>query len=252
KVLATGFPSVNDAIGNPLNRVQLQCLGVAPEYSTYEQQRATYLKLDMDDKKQIGSDFTKDFELAFVFSDIMECNLLQSSNGIGKIIKHAMHGPPEKCYYSDSDISETPGIITSEFHAGKSVFFPWMIGELYNFKGNHAHKALFMGALKEMLEYKPQLTTNAPPLIEMTRNVSKNGHFEWIGMVNHSGQIGMSHLEPIPIHHFEIKVGPLKKVKSIRLLRENKSLPVVKNGDKLLLNIQVVKDFEVVVLEYDV
>jgi hypothetical protein len=88
--------------------------------------------------------------------------------------------PPGKSYYREDEITGIPGIISNEFGKGKSVFIPWQIGSLYNFKAHYAYKVLFVSALNNLLKVENSIVTNASPLIEMTRLANPNGAFEWI------------------------------------------------------------------------
>ena len=75
--------------------------------------------------------------------------------------------PVEKTYYTESDITSFPGAVAYTYGQGKTVFIPWMLGSEYNMKGNYAQRALFLGLLKNLLELKKDLETDASPVIEL-------------------------------------------------------------------------------------
>lgn len=133
---------------------------------------------------------------------------------------------------------------------GNSVFIPWQIGLQYHFKGHYAHKALFVSALKNLLKVENSIVTDASPLIEMTRLSNRNGAFEWIGMLNHSGQIGASLLEPVSIYNTTIRFKPLKPVKKIKLLKSGTSLNFKQTNGWVECVVPKVADFEMLICLY--
>jgi hypothetical protein len=161
-----------------------------------------------------------------------------------------MFGPPEKSYYTEAEITNVPGIISNDFGKGKSVFIPWQIGAQYNFKAHYAHKTLFVSALKNLLNINNSIVTNASPLIEMSRLANRNGAFEWIGLLNHSGQIGASLLEPVSIHNTTILFKPLKAVKEVKLLKSKTSLNFKQANGWIECTVPKVTDFEMLLCLY--
>ena len=135
-----------------------------------------------------------------------------------------MFGPPEKCYFTEEEITDVPGVITNTFGRGRSVFIPWQLGSQYHLKGNYMHRALFVGALRNILKVESTLVTDASPLIEVSHMFNCNDAFEWIGMINHSGQIGGSHLEPIPVHNIAVRFKPQRGLKEMMLMRSGKKI----------------------------
>jgi hypothetical protein len=77
-----------------------------------------------------------------------------------------------------------------------------------------------------------------------------NGAFEWIGMVNHSGQIGQSFREPVTITNTSICFQPVKAVKEIRLMRAGKSLKFKQSGDRIKCIVPEIRDFEMLLCIY--
>ena len=104
--------------------------------------------------------------------------------------------------------------------------------------------------MKNLLKIDNQLETNASPLIEMTHLVNRNGVFEWIGMINHSGQIGDSFREPVTIINTTIRFKPEKPVKNISLIRSGKALKFKQNKGWVKLVVPQVHDFEMVLCLY--
>jgi hypothetical protein len=248
KILASGFTSINDEIGLPMNRIRLNCLGVDSIIGIYPKSDASYLKISDTDKNQLGSENYKDISLLMMYSGFLKCKLTAGTTGLLKLVPKAMYGPPEKCYYTE--ITDYPGLITNKFGKGETVFIPWKLGSLYYSKGNHAHRQLFLSAVEKILNYRKMLVTDASPLVEISHMSNRNGAFEWIGMVNHSGQIGQSFREPVTITNTSISFQPVKAVKEIRLMRAGKSLKFKQSGGIIKCIVPEIRDFEMLLCIY--
>jgi hypothetical protein len=251
KILCTGFTSTKDAVGTPTNKIRLQSLGVNPSYKTFKQAKSTYLRISDKDKSALGAKEFEDFDLMMMYADFLQCTTSASAKGYLKLLPVKMFGPPEKSYYTESEIINAPGIITNDFGKGKSVFIPWPIGAQYHFKGHYAHKTLFIAALKTLLKFESTIITNASPLIEMTHIANRNGAFEWIGLLNQSGQIGASILEPVSIQNTTIRFKPLKPVKELRLLRSGEGVNFKQLNEWVECTIPSLVDFEMLVCLYN-
>lgn len=250
RILCTGFTSTKDGMGNPENKIRLQSLGVMPNYETFRQAKSTYLKISEGDKAALGLTAFRDFDLMMMYGDFLKCTPTGDANGYLRLVPATMFGPPEKSYYTEKEITNVPGIITSHFGKGSSVFIPWQLGAQYNFKAQDAHKALFLSALMSLLRVQKSIETDASPLIEMTRMANRNAAFEWIGMINHSGQIGASLLAPVTIHNTTIRFKPLKSVRELKLLRSNSSLSFKETNGWVECTVPQVTDFEMLLCLY--
>jgi len=250
KLLATGFTATCDENGNPLNKIGLSSLGVLPEYHLYKQAKSTYLKIPGADKIALGERNFEAVDLVMMYADFMECKATATAKTYLKLLPATRFGPPEKAYYADSEVTNTPGLIANEFGKGKTVLIPWPIGAQYQFKGNYVHKKLFLAALQHLLRADQPLVTDASPLIEITRMANRNNAFEWIGMLNHSGQIGASLLQPVPIHDTQLRFRPLHPVKKIGLARSGTSINFKQRDGWVECTIPVINDFEMVVCLY--
>jgi hypothetical protein len=234
-----------------MNAIRLKCLGVLPAYELFSQARSTYLKVSEKDKSALGPTEFKDFSLVMMYSDFLKCKPVDKAQSYLRLVPATRFGPPEKSYYTEADVTSVPGLITNGYGQGKSVFIPWQLGELYNFKGNYAHRALFNAALQNLLGVKRSIETDASPLIEMTRLTNRQGAFEWIGMINQSGQVGASFREPVTIHNTKIRFKPLRPVKAIKLMRSGETLNFKQSNGWLECTVPAVNDFEMMLCIYN-
>jgi len=161
-----------------------------------------------------------------------------------------MYGPAEKTYYADEEITNYPGAVSYDYGKGKTVFIPWMLGSEYDKKGNYAHRAVFLGSLKSLLQVEENIVTDASPLVEMTHLSNLNGAFEWIGMINHSGFLGTSVREPVSIHNTSIRFKPLKPVRELRLLRSGMTLKFKQDDGWVECLVPEIGDFEMLLCLY--
>jgi hypothetical protein len=167
-----------------------------------------------------------------------------------KFVPATRFGPPEKAYYTQENITDFPGLIHNSFGKGKAVFIPWQLGAQYHFKGHYMHRALFVAALHNLLQVERNLVTDASPLIEMSHLANRNGAFEWLGMINHSGQIGGSLREPVTIFNTHIRFKPTKPIKELKLMRSGTKLNFRQAGGWVECTVPQLSDFEMLLCLY--
>lgn len=251
RLIVTGFTSTNDQTGKQLNAIRLKSLGVAPQFEMFKRAQSTYLKVADTDKAVLGAQEFKDFSIMMVYSDFAKVKTADASaKGLMKFLPATRFGPPEKSYFTPDQITDFPGVVINTFGAGKAVYIPWLPGAQYDFKGNYMHRTLLISSLEKVSGVERTIVTDASPLIELSHLVNRNNAFEWIGMINHSGQIGGSFREPVTIANTNIKFKPQKKVKELRLMRANKQLPFRENNGWIECTVPELKDFEMVVAIY--
>jgi hypothetical protein len=251
KILATGFPGINDKIGTSLNKIRLQSLGIMPDYELFPQTQSTYLKVMDNDKADLGQNEFKDFDLIMMNSGFMKCKTSGDAKGYLRLLPNTVNGPPERVFFNDDEVTDFPGIVVNSFGRGKVVFIPWQIGSQYSWKGNNGQRAIFLASLKNLLNLESMIVTDASPLIEITHLANRNGAFEWIGMINHSGQLGDVFREPVAIHNTTIRFKPLKPVKSISLMHSEKKLKFRQSDGWIECIVPQLSDFEMVLCMYE-
>ena len=133
---------------------------------------------------------------------------------------------------------------------GASVFIPWELGAQYRFKGHYMHRAIFVSALEHLLNIERTVITDASPLMEISHLVNRNGTFEWLGMINHSGQIGASLQEPISIYNTTIRFKPAKPVKDVRLMNAGITLNFKQADGWVECTVPQIKDYEMLLCLY--
>jgi hypothetical protein len=135
---------------------------------------------------------------------------------------------------------------------GKTAFIPFRIGSLYHHTRHYGHAALVTGALNNLLEHENEIKTNASPLIEIARQTSGTGQFEWFGLLNHSGQLGNAFHEPLPVQNIKLSFRSDKKIRSVKNLMNGNELPyqTQENGWVEII-LPELQSFDIILVEYE-
>ncbi len=247
KLLTTGFTATKDAFGSPMTSLRLQSLAVEPSYEPFQQAKSTYLKISDADKVALGEEAFKDFSIMMMYSDFLKVQAKSGVQTLMKFMPETMFGPPEKSYYTPENLTDYPGVISHAYGKGKSAFIPWQLGAQYHLKGHYMHKILFEAALDKLLDIERTLVTDGPALVEITHLANRNGAFEWLGLINHSGQVGATLGAPVPIYNTKIRFKSVKPIREIMLMRAGTSLDFKQSNGWVEVTVPQLDDFEMVV-----
>jgi len=250
KILATGKTSTCDELGNPLNSIRLESAGVKASFKTHPLKRGTYFRIRPEDKKLLRSSKLDSLDIVYLDSDFLECEPTGTTKGLLGFIPAAMFGPPERCYYTE--VTNIPGLFYSKKGSGSVAFLPWNIGRHYEKRSHHGHSLLIMAAIEGLLGLERNVVIETSALVEVNRRVNADGKFEWVGLVNHSGQNGTAFHKTIPISDIGLKFRAKGAVKAIRLLRAGKEVAfdVVKDGWVRCV-VPKLERFEIVLCEHE-
>lgn len=226
KILATGFTSTKDEIGNPMNKIRLKSFGVKAEYESFEKEQGTYFRIFPKDKETLKTYKLSKLDLVYAWEQGMLCETQQDAKAVLGFIPPAMIGPPEKCYYTE--VTDIPGLIFNEYGRGKTAFFPWRLGSIYHHKRHYGHDALIMSSIRDLLHFEEDVKTEASPMVEIARQKDPAGKFEWYGLMNHTGQLGNGFFDPVPIRDITFKIKTEKIPASITGLQNEIKLEFTK------------------------
>lgn len=229
RILATGRTSTCDALGNPRGAVRLKCCGVEEIVKVRPPHRGTYFRIRAEDRRRLAQPDLGTLDLVYLDGELLECRPARDVVGLLRFIPTGMYGPPEKCYYTE--VSEIPGLLHSRSGRGSCALFPWQIGRHYRQRSHHGHALLVMGALEGLLGLGRSVRLDASPMVEVTRHVGTEGTFEWIGLVNHSGQNGTAFHPPVPIDGIRLQLRARRAVQSVRLMKADAEIEFSQSDD---------------------
>ena len=114
------------------------------------------------------------------------------------LISASMYGPPERCF--GHEVTEQSCVSIRE---GKSVYFPWMPGQLYYSQGYEDFKNLFLDVLwKDGLQREPGqgglISVEAPSCAEVLFHRCGEDKY-LLQILNYSGFNGTTFSEPLPL-----------------------------------------------------
>lgn len=246
KVFATGETATRDEIGNPQNRFRLRSAGVEESFRVHGRSRGAYFRVRDEDKRTLAG--FEELDILYLWGDFLEFKLRPGAAGYLGWIPAAMYGPPEKCYYTE--VTGVPGLIANRHGKGRFAYLPWPVGAQYEHRSHHGHAMLAGAVIRDVLDYRSTVTTDAPPLVEIARHSARDQSFRWIGLANHSGQLGTGFHAPLPIRGITLSLQPERPIRSARALRLGIPLPVVEDtGGRVRLTVPELRDFEIVVME---
>ena len=200
----------------------LKCAGIKTPLEPIRQAQGTYIRIRPEDRQQLKAPTLDQLDLIMLDGDLWQAAMEDSVAKLLRFIPPAMFGPPEKCYYTN--VSDVPSLYSRKSGAGWAAWFPWRIGAHYYQQGHAGYAALVTSALNNLLAAPRRVWIQAPALIEMNHRAGRTGEFEWVSLVNHSGEMDSVLLDPVPIRDVRIRLQPRFPVKSVRLLKANREL----------------------------
>jgi hypothetical protein len=249
KILATGLPSTQDEIGNPMDKIRLKALGVEAAYEPFDKVQGTYFRIFDRDKEVLGAKTFQGFDLVYAWEKGMLCEPLESAEAYLGFIPPAMIGPPEKCYYTE--VTEIPGLIHNSYGKGQTALLTFRLGSIYHHTRHYGHAALIMTMLNTLLEFRPDLHLDDSPMVEVTRQIDPKKDFEWYGLLNHTGQLGNAFFKPVPLYETSLRVKPQMAVKSVKSLKGGQTLNFeLKEDGWIQVLLPELNSYDVLLVEY--
>jgi hypothetical protein len=187
----------------------MECLGFA-RIAGRRGARGAYLRIAPEDKAALGD--PGGLDVVWLDGEFLEIELAPGATGYLKFIAPAMFGPPEKCYYTEE--TQLPGLAA----AGRIALIPWRVGAQYARLAHPGLAWVVVSALDRLLGLDRRLVTGASPLVEVTAHREREGNWHWIGLLNHSGQLGTAFHAPVPMRDIPIELrADGSKARALRL-----------------------------------
>jgi hypothetical protein len=228
----------------------LKAAGVKGVRSRHARAPGAYVRIRPEDRDLLRQPDLAKLDLVYLDGDFAEVEPEASAQGLLRHIPPAMFGPPEKCYYTK--VSETPGLIVNRHGKGACASFPWDVGGHYAKQRHLGHARLVAGALEGALGLARTLDVDAPPLVEARHMTHAGGRFEWVGLVNLTGQKDVAgFFDPVPVRDVVVRLRPRRPVSAARLLKAATDIPVTRTDDgRIRCTVPELGPYEVVAFTY--
>jgi Hypothetical glycosyl hydrolase 6 len=159
------------------------------------------------------------------------------------LIPPSMIGPPEFIHIDMKD-TDTPALAIRPMGKGTVAWIPWNLGGMYYRHSLPAHAGLFRDIVAG-LQVRPQVRTNAHPLVEMT--VMRQGNRTLLHLINLSGQSETGYFAPVPMSGIQVQL--LGSFQTAKTVRSPGGLALRVNQGYSEFTISRLTDYELVVLE---
>ena len=126
-IVCSGMTGYRDLFGKPQVTNRLKASGIKSLIKANKSEKGTYFNIGANDRSTLkGID---DLDVICFIGQFAEYEIEDQCTSFLKYTGLVMFGPPEKCYFTGD--TDTPGVICNNYGKGKSVFYPWSIGENY-------------------------------------------------------------------------------------------------------------------------
>lgn len=154
--------------------------------------------------------------------------------------------PIERVYIPLKGVSNYPAVIINNFGKGKVIYFAFPIGSFYGAERIPTQEQLIRSAI-ETLESR-EIEISAPPTVEVEAYRQKNTNRLIIHLINNTGDMQRPLTYINPIRDIEISIRD-NSIKNGYTLRNKKSIYIYREDGKVSFKIELLKDFETVILE---
>lgn len=108
---------------------------------------------------------------------------------------------------------------------------------------------LVESAIDGLLEFKKDIHLNNP-FIQITHFTAQGDNYEWIGMINHSGQLNNSYYAPIPLSNIGMTLKTDRKPSTVKLVTTGKLIDYDYEKGFVRIIIDKLNDFEMIKIDY--
>ncbi|MBE1613108.1 alpha-amylase family protein [Actinopolymorpha pittospori] len=162
------------------------------------------------------------------------------------LVPPSRYGPPEKCYWDIE--TEHPGLLLHRFGHGSTAYLPWPVGSLYHDLSLPDHRKVIIDAVHQVLPRRPQLTTDAPPQVEIAVGSQEESGRTLVHLINYSGHHGRAFHEPLEIRDITISLHGVTATKA-RSARLDTDLEVTSGTGSTQVVLPSLGRFDLLVLE---
>ena len=249
RLLSTGATGTYQGKDVPSAYVSLSCTGIDGIRQRHEKTRGLYFRIPDEDKKVLtGLD---QLDILYLDSLFLEMAVSETADTYFKYISKCMYGPPEKCYYTDSNISDVPGMIVNRYGTGISAYIPWGIGRQYEYFANNSQHLVITSIVDSLIRLDRTVKTACSELIEISLYEQQEERRMVLNLINHTGQFGTAFFKNLPIYDIEVSVKTRgRRMTKAYMISDGRELDFSYSADdELTLTIPYLDLFAQVVLE---
>jgi hypothetical protein len=202
-------------VGSDGSNLCIKSLGINNISGMHPQGPGNYFRIGNNFKRRIQDRTMENLDIVYLDSDVLICTPESDSAGYLRLIPDVKFGPPEKCYYAEE--TDMCGLIVNS--NAKAAWFPWRIGRHYERRSHPGHALLITATLRDILGLSPVLSVGGKPFIEVVHRGAPDGSFEYIGLVNHTGQNATAFHDCVPLRNTAVSLSATYAVSSVSLLR---------------------------------
>ncbi len=248
-VLADGETGVLTDTFQQLQTPALKCLGITQYRTAYHDRMSSMFEITDADAKYFPR--CKDNPYIMPGADLTLVQTRDDTKHFLRLIGEHPFGPPERCIYTEDDITEDAGAFVTTFGRGKGIYIPWKCGTVYRNLGYQNTLSFVQDILFELSDIRP-ITSNLTPMTEMT--LCRTGRQLLLQLVNTSGVFGNSYFEPVPVRHICLNIPKIyfeaTKIQTVRALNGGKvQLQSEKDPDNICITLDELKWYEAILIE---
>lgn len=170
-------------------------LGVRLALDKIEDTRGAYIRLNQGKGETIQIE--PETSLLPVVGGYLRCTYQDQAFLHGNLINPHPYGPPERCFYTETDVASDPGYTVYPYGKGTALWIPWPVGAGFGF-GRQPQAARWMRGLLEKELGAVPIETTAPACVEVTLG-RRDGNALLLHLVNESGCAAGVWGEPLPL-----------------------------------------------------
>ena len=164
----------------------------------------------------------------------------QAKTCLRLILEHPF-GPPEACWFEARET--VPGLVAMPYGKGSSVYLPWKGAAVCVQVGVDNPLRCLQDVLFGLCGL-PDLATGLTPMVELTLT-QKSGTVV-VQLVNESGCFGNSWCDPLPVRDIRLRLPGVRG--QVKALNGGQVASHV-NGDGLELELDILRDYEAIVID---
>lgn len=244
-LIASGRSGFRDENFDPWPGPALSSLGIDRVLTVRSDMTSSYLKLN--DKTGFGR--FADTDLLYLDGPYIYAAYAAESSQRFQLIPPHNFGPPERCYYEQ--VTEHPGFVVHPFGAGKTVYLPWLPGQLFHRQG-YPNTSEFIADLLENVAGLSPVGGNLSPMVEVTcyrSEAAEGAGHELVHLVNGSGHFGVSFFAPVTMRGVEVVIPRTEPPASVTSLVTGAACAHAWNDGQLTLRVDELGAFEALRIE---